>query len=163
MAASTYTPRTSASHLSARAIAAYLSRTVAMAIPIPNASTHAIAGTPVSRCAASAMPPKSAPTLIMLAMNSVPAAVASSHRGYFDCSAPASPQPVTSPIRAHIICTAAIAGQSTGAVQRNCVPNWAPVMEYVAIPEGSSSAAPVMMPGPSAATTRRRAETLSGA
>jgi hypothetical protein len=37
------------------------------------------------------------------------------------------------------------------------------VMEYVAIPEGSSSAAPVMMPGPSAATTRRRAETLSGA
>ena len=57
----------------------------------------------------------------------------------------------------------AISGQSTGAVQRNLVPNCAPVMEYVAIPEGSSSAAPVMTPGPSAAAIRRSVETLRGA
>ena len=35
-------------------------------------------------------------------------------------------------------------------------------MEYVAIPEGSSSAAPVMTPGPSAAAMRRSEETLRG-
>lgn len=35
----------------------------------------------------------------------------------------------TRPIRAHIICTDAMSGQSTGAVQRNCVPNCAPVTE----------------------------------
>ena len=40
------------------------------------------------------------------------------------------------------------------------MPNCAPVMEYVAIPEGSSSAAPVMTPGPNAARMRRGVETL---
>src|SRR5512141_2184393 len=135
---------------------------VAIAIPIPHASTQTDDGTPVSRCAASAIPPRSAPTLMVLAMNSAPAAGASTHRGYFCRSAPASPGPVTNPILAHIICAAAISGQSTGAVQSNVVPNCAPVLEYVAIPEGSSSAAPVMTPGPSAAAMRRSAETFGG-
>ncbi len=34
------------------------------------------------------------------------------------------------------------------AVQRSEVPSCAPAMEYVAMPEGSSSAAPVVTPGP---------------
>jgi len=105
------------------------SRIVAIAIPIPNASTQTNSGAPISRCAASAIPPRSAPTLMVLATNSAPAAVASSHRGYFCRSAPVSPWPVTNPILAHICCTAAINGQSTGAAQRNFVPNCAPAME----------------------------------
>ena len=62
---------------------------------------------------------------------------------------PAKPCPVTLPMRAHIICTAAISGHVSSAVHSNLVPSCAPAMEYVAMPEGSSSAAPVMIPGPS--------------
>jgi hypothetical protein len=65
-----------------------------------------------------------------------------------------SPMPVTIPIRAHIICTAAISGQVSNAVHNMPVPSLAPAIEYVAIPEGSSSAAPVIRPGPSAAKKR---------
>jgi hypothetical protein len=39
-------------------------------------------------------------------------------------------------------------GHVKTAVHKSEVPNWAPAMEYVAIPEGSSSAAPVITPGP---------------
>src|ERR1019366_809665 len=53
------------------------------------------------------------------------------------------------PIRAHIISTAAISGHVRRAVQRSLVPSCAPATEYVAIPDGSSSAAPVITPGPS--------------
>src|ERR1700690_46747 len=53
------------------------------------------------------------------------------------------------PMRAHIIWTAAISGHVSNAVQRSVVPSCAPATEYVAMPEGSSSAAPVMIPGPS--------------
>src|ERR1022692_1077930 len=48
-----------------------------------------------------------------------------------------------------------MSGQVRKAVQRRLVPSCAPAMEYVAIPEGSSSAAPVMSPGPSAEKKRR--------
>jgi hypothetical protein len=41
------------------------------------------------------------------------------------------------------------------AVQRSLVPSCAPAIEYVAMPDGSSSAAPVMMPGPSDLSTDR--------
>jgi hypothetical protein len=51
-------------------------------------------------------------------------------------------------MRAHIICTAAISGHVINAVQSSLVPSSAPATEYVAMPEGSSSAAPVMTPGP---------------
>src|ERR1019366_8061922 len=53
------------------------------------------------------------------------------------------------PIRAHIISTAAISGHVRSAVQRSFVPSCAPATEYVAMPDGSSSAAPVITPGPS--------------
>ena len=68
---------------------------------------------------------------------------------------PASPMPVTLPMRAHIICTAAISGQVSSAVQRSLVPSCAPATEYVAIPDGSSSAAPVITPGPIAFNSLR--------
>src|SRR5258706_15827142 len=62
------------------------------------------------------------------------------------------------PIRAHIICTAAMRGHVTNAVQSMVVPSCAPAIEYVAIPEGSSSAAPVMRPGPRTDVNRRRSD-----
>src|SRR5205823_6289634 len=46
-------------------------------------------------------------------------------------------------------------GHTNRAVQRSVVPCWAPAIEYVAIPDGSSSAAPVITPGPSADKNRR--------
>jgi hypothetical protein len=67
----------------------------------------------------------------------------------------AKPCPVTLPIRAHIICTAAISGHVRRAVQRSFVPSWAPATEYVAMPDGSSSAAPVITPGPSDFSSNR--------
>src|SRR5512141_2873455 len=76
-------------------------------------------------------------------------------RGNFRRSAPASPRPVTIPIRAQVIWTAAIRGHVSQAVQSKALPSWAPAIEYVAIPEGSPSAAPVMRPGPIAERKRR--------
>jgi len=65
------------------------------------------------------------------------------------------PCPVTLPMRAHIICTAAIRGQVSNAVQSSLVPSCAPATEYVAMPDGSSSAAPVITPGPMALASDR--------
>src|ERR1019366_3980337 len=59
------------------------------------------------------------------------------------------------PIRAHIISTAAISGHVRSAVQRSLVPSCAPATEYVAMPDGSSSAAPVITPGPSDLNSNR--------
>src|SRR4051812_18385914 len=56
--------------------------------------------------------------------------------------------PVTIPSRAHMICTAAIKGNENRAVHKDAYPNAAPVTEYVEMPDGSSSAAPVISPGP---------------
>jgi hypothetical protein len=52
------------------------------------------------------------------------------------------------PIWAHAIWTAIISGHVKAALQSRDVPKEAPAIEYVAMPEGSSSAAPVMTPGP---------------
>ena len=59
-----------------------------------------------------------------------------------------SPQPVASPSRAAVSWTAAAITPTTGIDHSNVVPYAAPTWEYVPIPEGSSSAAPVTMPGP---------------
>jgi hypothetical protein len=66
---------------------------------------------------------------------------------FFKCCC--HPSCVTIPIRAHISCTAAIKGKVIIAVQRVVKPKPAPACIYVAIPEGSSSLAPVISPGPS--------------
>ena len=60
----------------------------------------------------------------------------------------AKPTPVTKPIRAHISCTAPISGKERRESQIRPKPLDAPICEYVAMPEGSSSAAPVVSPGP---------------
>src|ERR1039458_7837530 len=95
------------------------------------------------------MPARSAAMLIVFARRRENVAAMTKGFGTRFRSAAASPSPRTMPIRAHIICTAAMSGQVRRAVQRRLVPSCAPAMEYVAIPEGSSSAAPVMSPGPS--------------
>src|SRR6266852_689077 len=52
------------------------------------------------------------------------------------------------PSRAHINWTAAIRGNVSSAIHSVPYPYAAPATEYVEIPEGSSSAAPVISPGP---------------
>jgi hypothetical protein len=52
-------------------------------------------------------------------------------------------------------CTAVISGNVNNAIHNVEYPYAAPATEYVEIPEGSSSAAPVMMPGPKAAKVCR--------
>ena len=99
--------------------------------------------------AASAMPARSAAMLIVFAVKRAMTNASKSHFGNRCLKFPARPCPVTLPMRAHIICTAAISGQVSSAVQRSLVPSCAPATEYVAMPDGSSSAAPVMIPGPS--------------
>src|SRR5882672_2923331 len=94
------------------------------------------------------MPPRSAPILTTLATTRRPHAPHRTHLGYRSRTTPANPRPVTIPSRAHIICTALIRGNENSAVQRGAYPNAAPVTEYVEIPDGSSSAAPVIRPGP---------------
>ena len=96
------------------------------------------------------MPERSDAMLIVLAISNASAISATTQRGNFSRNAPASPVPVTMPTRAHIICTQPINGQVNHAAHRKEVPNCAPTTEYVAMPDGSSSAAPVVTPGPSA-------------
>src|ERR1017187_5696366 len=100
------------------------------------------------------MPPRSAPMLNTFATISSRHAGHSTHREYRNRMAPPSPRPVTIPSRAHISCTAAISGKETRAVHRKEYPKTAPATEYVEIPEGSSSAAPVISPGPRLAKNR---------
>src|SRR5438445_9784418 len=62
------------------------------------------------------------------------------------------------PRREHMSWTATMSGNENSAVQSWAYPKAAPVTEYVEMPEGSSSAAPVIKPGPrSAKNPRRRA------
>jgi hypothetical protein len=95
----------------------------------PKATTKKWEFQPLRSCAASAIPDRSAPTLIVLAPASAMTKAMQTQRGIFWRSPLASPSPVTIPMRAHIICTAAMRGQVTSDVQRSRVPNWAPVIE----------------------------------
>ena len=53
------------------------------------------------------------------------------------------------PSRADISCTVVINGNENRAVHSGAYPKDAPLTEYVEMPDGSSSAAPVVSPGPS--------------
>src|SRR3982074_272538 len=64
-AVTTYAARVSASHLSPAASTEERSRIVATAMPTPSTTTQTGELTPVSSSAASAMPVRSAPTLIV--------------------------------------------------------------------------------------------------
>jgi len=135
--------------LSTLAIWRYSSFTVAHEMRSANATTNQRELIRQSIEAASAMPARSAAMLIVFAPKRAMTRASKSHRGNRLLRFPARPCPVTFPIRAHIICTAAIKGHVRSAVQSSLVPSCAPATEYVAIPDGSSSAAPVMIPGPS--------------
>ena len=70
------------------------------------------------------------------------------------------PFPVTNPIRAHISCMLIINGVVNSAVHNNDIPATAPACEYVAIPDGSSSDAPVIIPGPMRLINRRKEDRM---
>jgi hypothetical protein len=93
--------------------------------------------------------------LMVFAASRAMTKVSRSHFGNRCLKFAARPCPVTMPMRAHIICTAAISGQVSSAVQSSLVPSCAPATEYVAMPDGSSSAAPVITPGPIAFASLR--------
>jgi hypothetical protein len=63
-----------------------------------------------------------------------------------------SPRPlaVASAVRSQISCTAVINGKVNRLVHNRPKPVAAPACEYVAIPDGPSSLAPVTSPGPNA-------------
>src|SRR5450755_3770340 len=69
------------------------------------------------------------------------------------------PWPVTRPIRADASWIAVISGYENNIV--HSIPNrkCAPTCEYVAMPLGSSSEAPVTIPGPNSLSTRLMRET----
>ena len=77
-----------------------------------------------------------------------PTVIYNTHFGYDSLRVPANPLPVTIPILAHIVWIIVIKGNAMNAVHNVAKPNIAPACEYVAIPDGSSSLAPVIMPGP---------------
>src|SRR5437763_961637 len=56
-------------------------------------------------------------------------------------------------MRAQISCMPPIRGNDSSSVHRSEKPKWLPTCEYVAMPLGSSSDAPVIRPGPSRASS----------
>src|SRR5438093_6780868 len=92
--------------------------------------------------------PRSAPTLNVLAAATRTAATYITGAGKVFLMSDARPSPPASPRRAASSSTAAASGSDMGTVHNIAKRNWAPSWEYVPIPEGSSSAAPVMSPGP---------------
>lgn len=67
---------------------------------------------------------------------------------YFFLTIAARPLPVKRPILAHISWITITNGYVSNTVHSNPNPNFAPAWENVAILDGSSSEAPVIMPGP---------------
>jgi hypothetical protein len=102
---------------------------VAQAMRMPKPTTQAREVTPVSSSAASAIAARSAPTLNVLAQKSAAAATNSTDRGSLRRNALIRPPPVTIPTRAHMLCTAAMSGQVSGASQSSSNPNRAPAIE----------------------------------
>ena len=95
-----------------------------------------------------AIAPMSEPILKVFAATTRNTIGYSTHFGYRRRTIAASPSPVTAPMRMHASCTATMSGKVSSIVHRVPKPNCAPACEYVAIPDGSSSAAPVTSPGP---------------
>ena len=94
------------------------------------------------------MIPRSAPILMMFATANNDTAANKSLLEWYFLMTPDKPLPDAIPILPHISWMATIAGHKNTASQASLYPYWAPAMEYVAIPDGSSSAAPVTNPGP---------------
>src|SRR5881396_1048887 len=95
------------------------------------------------------MDPRSAPMLNPFATATSVTAPNSTQRGNRSLMRAASPCPVTRPSRPAVSWTAAASGSVIQAVHSNPKPKAAPACEYVPMPDGSSSEAPVTNPGPS--------------
>src|SRR5207247_2132610 len=95
------------------------------------------------------MDPRSAPMLNPFATATSVTAPNSTQRGNRSLMRAASPCPVTRPSRPAVSWTAAASGSVIHAVHSNPKPKAAPACEYVPMPDGSSSEAPVTNPGPS--------------
>ncbi len=98
-------------------------------IATPKTNTKMLLLIPLRRFETSAMPERSAPMLIVLALKSASATRISRDRGIFLRRAAASPMPVVIPMRAHIICTAPMRGKVSIAVHNIAVPSCAPAIE----------------------------------
>ena len=98
-----YAKSTSTSHFSTFAICLYWSLTVAQEIRTANTTTNQWELMPDSIAAASAMPARSAPILIVLAARSATTNTSRIHFGNRFLKFAARPCPVTLPMRAHII------------------------------------------------------------
>jgi len=98
---------------------------------------------------ASAIAPMSAAILMVLATTSRPTSVSVSQRGQTLPILLAKPSPVTQPMRAESIWMPIISGVVSRSIHTRPKRNCEPACEYVAMPLGSSSAAPVIRPGPS--------------
>jgi hypothetical protein len=94
------------------------------------------------------MDPRSAPMLKTFAVATSATATYRTQGGYRRLIEVARPCPVVMPSRAAVSCTAAANGSVTIVIQSSPNPNAAPTCEYVPMPEGSSSAAPVTTAGP---------------
>src|SRR5919197_2507602 len=94
------------------------------------------------------MAPISAPMFIVFAIRRRIVSGKTIFLEYFCFIIAASPLPVTRPILAHISWTTVIIGYKANTNQAIPKPNCAPACEYVAIPDGSASDAPVIIPGP---------------
>src|SRR5512144_3056473 len=92
--------------------------------------------------------------LIVLATTSNPTRKNNAKEGSRSAIFRASPLLVSHPMQALISWIAVMQGSVRKMVQVNAKPNCAPAWEYVAMPLGSSSAAPVVRPGPRALKRR---------
>jgi hypothetical protein len=113
------------------------------------ATTRTANGAGISSRNASAIDPRSAPMLKTLAPTTRTAANHRTGRANPSLIRDISPRPLVRPSRAAVSCTAEASGSEINAVQTRSNRNVAPTCEYVPIPAGSSSAAPVTNPGPS--------------
>src|ERR1700757_3599760 len=105
------------SHLKTFAIHWYEDQAMTPAIRIAYRGVNHTAGIPVIIEVADAMPPRSAPMLVTLAITSSRHAGHSALRPYWTRSSAPRPRPLTMPRRAHMSCTDAISGKHTQAVQ----------------------------------------------
>ncbi len=121
----------------------------------PNSRAWPCLPPPTSSCRASPMAAISAAMLSVLAKTSISTMATVIHSGSTRRMPAARPRPVNQPMRALMSWTAIISGVVSTRVHSSPAPKRAPDCEYVASPLGSSSAAPVINPGPRVSTRRR--------
>jgi hypothetical protein len=147
-ALATYASSDKQSHFTIEANCSYDAQISTMVRSAPKPTAQTLDGTWVTNAADADMPATSAAMFSVFAPTTSTTSVRRSQAGITCRIAAIRPVPVTIPMRAHISWTAIIIGTVINATQSRPKPRLAPAIEYVAMPDGSSSAAPVMIPGP---------------